>query len=216
MKVFELKYVIAYIALFATVVFNTLAVVFINSKLSQNNIHCAVPENATLQETFYNNVLDQILPLVIGLHVISCLTAITVAIIASFVNLNIYTYHFICLALFCSPLLLAVPIMTMAINHALYHAVTELGKTYDCSVNFFFAHKIILPFSINGIAMGMFTVGYFIFYLLLYNNRFCFDSLYTPTLLLNTGAIDALQLDEDEHDILGEVEADMSTMSSEL
>ena len=64
--------------------------------------------------------------------------------------------------------------------------------------------------------MGMLTVGYFIFYLLLYNNRFCFDSLYTPTLLLNTGAIDALQLDEEDKDILGEVETDMATMSSDM
>lgn len=216
MKALELKYVIAYMALFATVVFNTLAVVFINSNLSQNNIYCAVEENAILQETFYNNVLNQIMPLIIALHVISCVTAITIAIIASCVNLNVYTYHFICLALFCSPLLLAVPVMIMAINHALYHAVTELGKTYDCNINFFFAHKIILPFAINGTVMGMLTVGYFIFYLLLYNNRFCFDSLYTPTLLLNTGAIDVLQLDEEDKDILGEVKADMAAMSSDM
>lgn len=210
MTMISIKYVIAYTALLATIVFNTLAVVFLGSKLTQNNIQCADSDNALLQETFYNNILREILPLINGIHIASCLSVGAIGIIAYFVNLKVYTYHFICLALFFSPLLLAIPIMTMTINHALYHAVQELGQTYNCSVNFFFAHNVILPFSINGLATGMFTGGYFIFYLLLYNNRFNFDSLYSPTLLINAAAIDALQMEEDEKNILKEVQTDMA------
>jgi len=221
MTYFQIKNVIAYFGLFATFVFNTLAVVFLNSKLNQNNIQCKVPEDAILQETFYNDVLKEIMPLIIGFHIVGMLIALSIGIIAAFINYKIYTYHLICVSLFCSPLLLVVPIMTMAVNHSLYHAVTELGNTYNCQINFFFAHKIILPFSINGIFAGTFTICYFIFYLLLYNNRFCFDTLYTPTLLLNMGALEKIEEGDTEvynrsNELFDEIQADIRDAESDI
>ena len=209
----KFKYVVAFISLLGTIVFNSMSIVFLQNPLNKNSIICKDISEAVLQETFYNDIIKEILPIVIAFHVCGVFIGTMVAISSCIFGMQKYKYFLLSASFLAFPLFLSVPLMVIITNHALYHAITQLEYTYNCVVNFFFIHKVILPMAVLGILFAIFTIGYYSFYLVIYETRFDNDAFFSPTILLNAGAIEA-ELDEIALDI--EKEKDSTEVSSEF